>query len=227
MKRLTLIIFVSLIALSIKAQNRTYDTTPYAQEHHQKRIALFNEEPMMKGKIIFLGDSITEFGNWNQLLQDSTVINRGISGDITFGVLNRLDEVIAHQPSKLFIKIGINDISKDIPDEVIVENIFTIVQRVKTGAPKTQIFVQSILPTNDSVKTNHPNAFNKNEHVITVNNQLKHNAKKIGFTFIDLYKEFRDREGKLDVRYASNDGLHLNDAGYQRWVETLKKKKYL
>lgn len=131
-------------------------------------MTLFNEEPMVKGKIIFLGNSITEFGDWKQLLKDSTVINRGIASDITFGILNRLDEVIAHLPSKLFIKICINDISKDIPDKVIIENIFTIVERVKTGSPKTQIFVQSILPTNDSVKTKYPDAFNKNEHVVTV-----------------------------------------------------------
>jgi len=57
------------------------------------------------------------------------VINRGIAGDITFGVLGRLDEVIARKPAKLFIKIGINDISKNIPDEIIVENILTMVRK--------------------------------------------------------------------------------------------------
>ena len=223
MKKHIFIVFFSFLALVVNAQSKTYDTIPYALEHHRNRVALFKQEPMVKGKIIFLGNSITEFGDWKGLLKDQTVINRGIAGDITFGVLNRLEEVIAHAPSKLFIKIGINDISKNIPDAVIVENIFTIVKRIKAGSPKTQIFIHSILPTNDAVKENYPDAFNKNEHVVTVNSQLKRNAKRIGFTFVDLYSKFRDKTGKLDVRYANDDGLHLNPQGYQLWVELLQK----
>jgi lysophospholipase L1-like esterase len=224
-KLLISIIFVSF-ALAGEAQKKTYDTIPYVPEYYAKRIALFKSEPMVSGKIIFLGNSITQFGDWKKLLKDSTVINRGIAGDITFGVLERLDEVIALQPSKLFIKIGINDISKNIPDNVIVENIFTIVRRIKQGSPATRIFVHSILPTNDTVKNEYPDAYNKNGHVIIVNNQLAQKAKMIGFTFIDLYSRFQDKDGKLDARYAV-DGLHLNDTGYQLWVEILKKAQYL
>jgi len=63
-------------------------------------------------------------------LNDSTVINRGIGGDITFDVLQRLDDVIKRKPSKLFILIGINDIGKDIPDAVIADNYRKIITRV-------------------------------------------------------------------------------------------------
>ncbi|MEO6000165.1 MAG: GDSL-type esterase/lipase family protein [Chitinophagaceae bacterium] len=225
--KLLIIFFLAVAALRSPAQNRGYDTLPYVLEFHQKKIDEFSKEPIMKGKVIFLGNSITAFGDWKHLLNDSTIVNRGIPGDITFGILNRLSDVISRQPSKLFIKIGMNDISKNIPDNVIVENIVSIVHRVKKESPTTKIFVQSILPTNDSVKTHYPDAFGKNDHVVLVNNKLKKAAKKEGYIFIDLYSKFHDENGKLDFKYSKNDGIHLNAEGYHLWVMILRQGKYL
>ncbi|HVU56438.1 MAG TPA: hypothetical protein VHD83_15340 [Puia sp.] len=45
---------------------------------------------MRRGGTIFLGNSITEYGDWQRLLHDARVINRGIAGDNTFGILDRL-----------------------------------------------------------------------------------------------------------------------------------------
>lgn len=227
MKNISLIIFFSLVAIVGKAQNKSYDTIPFALEYHQKRLAIFSKEPMTDDKVMFLGNSITQFGDWKNLLSDTTVINRGIAGDITYGVLHRLENVIAHKPSKLFIEIGINDIAKNIPEELISKNIFSIVQKIKQGAPNTQVYVHSILPVNDSVKVEYPDVYNKNVNVRKVNRQLRMKAKQIDFVFIDLYKAFSDRQGKLCVRYADKDGLHLNPAGYRLWVAILKKKSYL
>jgi GDSL-like Lipase/Acylhydrolase family len=146
-------IFISIFSFySIHSQKLIYDTIPYAQNYHKKRLEIFKNEPIVLNKVIFLGNSITEFCYWKKHLIDTTIINRGIAGDNTFGVLNRLDEVIIHKPSKLFIEIGINDISKNIPQQVIVGNILKIVRRVKSNLPKTKIFVLGILPTNDAVK---------------------------------------------------------------------------
>jgi hypothetical protein len=131
----------------------------------------FGSEPITKGKIIFLGNSRTEFGDWKKLLNNTSVINRGIAGDNTFGVLARLDEVIARRPDKLFIEIGINDISQNIPVAIITKNIRTIVERVHAKLPGAKVYVLSVLPTNDNVKNEYPDAFNKNEQVSSVNKQ--------------------------------------------------------
>jgi lysophospholipase L1-like esterase len=208
-------------------QTVSYDTIQYAKEYHQQRLALFNSELIIEGKIIFLGNSITEFGDWKKLLNDTSVINRGIAGDNTFGVLARLEDVITRQPGKLFIEIGINDVSQNIPVEIIAKNIFTITERVKVKLPETKIYVLSILPTNDNVKNEYPDAFNKNEQVKLVNSRLKQNAEKNKFTYIDLGEKLRDKDGKLDVKYAEPDGLHLNETGYKIWVGLLKAKGYL
>ncbi len=62
-----------------------YDTLPNLPEHYASRLAKFKVEKATRNHILFLGNSITEGGNWRKLLGDSTVINRGISGDNTLG----------------------------------------------------------------------------------------------------------------------------------------------
>jgi lysophospholipase L1-like esterase len=160
------------------------------------------------------------------LLKDPATVNRGIAGDITFGVLHRLDEVIARQPAKLFIEIGINDMAKDIPDSMIVENIIAIVQRIKQASSATRLFVQSILPINNVLMTEYPEIMHKDAHIIKVNAVLKQRARQNGFVYIDLYSRFKDDKGQLTAGYTT-DGVHPNEAGYRLWVEILKKGHYL
>lgn len=218
---------LSVTHTTLRAQKKMYDTIPYAFEHHQKRLALFAAEPFARGQTIFMGDSQVEFGDWKKYCNDSTVLNRGIAGDNTFGVLDRLESVIQRLPSKLIIEIGINDISQNIPDEVIVRNILAIAQKVRAGSQQTQVYVCSILPTNDAVKKEYPDAYNKNNRVVAVNQQLVQKAKKGGFVFVNVSEKVRTKNGKLDTKYAETDGLHLNPRGYERWIEALKKKSAL
>lgn len=213
-----------LFAISSFGQ-KPWDTIPNMPQHYLERLAAFKKEKVVTGKIVFLGNSMTEGVNWKKLLNDSTVINRGISGDITFGVLNRADEVIKLKPSKLFVLIGINDLYKEIPDEIILQNIFSFVRMMKSSSPGTQLFIQSILPVNKSFK-NFPKNYDKDEHITTINTQLKKLGKHFGYTYIDLYNQFTDSSMQLEEKY-SYDGLHLNSAGYLHWREILKSSKYL
>ena len=219
-------IFICIVLLFLPGYllaQRTWDTIPYGPDYYRAQFEKFKKEPIVKGKVIFLGNSITEDGNWKKLLKDSTVINRGVSGDITFGILNRIDEVAKRQPSKLFLLIGINDIAKNIPDEVIMENIFSIVGKVRGISPKTKIFVQSILPTNNSFPDS-PNHKNKDDHVVTINAQLQKYGDRLQYTYVDLYSKFTDSESRLDAKYTA-DGLHLNAVGYMHWVDILNNLK--
>lgn len=206
---------------------RLFDTIGFIPEHYAQRIAVFEQEPVVTGKIIFLGNSITEGGNWKKLLNDTTVINRGIGGDITFGVLKRLDDVIKRQPSKLFLLIGINDIGKDIPDAVIADNIRKIILRVQEESPSTKIYVQSIMPVNPDVQ-NFPQHYDKQEHIISTNKLIKKVAEDTHCTYINIHDLFTDKQGKLDAKYTK-DGLHLTAEGdgYEKWVAYLKKQRAL
>lgn len=215
------LLFLFMISQSLLAQQRNYDTLPNLPEHYVKRMAVFKKQPVSTEKVIMLGNSITEGGDWKKLLTDTTIINHGISGDVTFGVLNRLDEITKRKPSKVFLLIGINDLSRNTPTEVIIENIFNITYRIRSASPKTQLFVQSILPLNESFQ-NFPTQFRgKQEQVIHINNQLSKYADKMKYTYIDLHSKFTNKDGNLEVKYAT-DGLHLTAAGYQNWSSILK-----
>jgi lysophospholipase L1-like esterase len=202
------------------AQTKAYDTLPNVPDHYVKRFAMFKKEQTPTGIIMMVGNSITEGGDWKQLLNDSTIINRGISGDVTFGVLNRLDEIIGRKPSKIFLLIGVNDLSRNTPDEVIVTNIYRIAHTLRTRLPDTQVFVQSILPTNESFGNMMVNFKGKAKNIVAINDQLKQGAEKWKYTYVDLYTSFLNMRGEMDPQYAT-DGLHLNAAGYRHWVSIL------
>ena len=220
-----LFVFGFLLFAFTSFGQKAWDTIPNIPQHYVERLATFKKEKIVTGKVVFLGNSITEGANWKKLLKDSTVINRGISGDITFGVLNRTDDVVKLKPSKLFVMIGINDLYKEIPDEIILQNIFTFIRMIKSGTPNTRIYIQSILPVNKTFK-NFPKNYDKEEHIETINTQLKKLTKHFGYTYIDLHSQFTNSSMQLEEKY-SYDGLHLNAAGYLRWVEVLKNSKYL
>lgn len=174
--------------------------------------------------IIFLGNSITAGTDWSELLHMNNVCNRGISGDITYGILERLDEVTSGKPKKIFILIGINDISRNIPDSQVLLNYKTIIKRIRRSSPATKIYFHTILPVNNTFPAR--NQFNKDEHILNINSGLKNIAKEYGIFLIDLYPHFLDAENKLDKKYTT-DGLHLNAAGYGMWAGILKSSGYL
>jgi lysophospholipase L1-like esterase len=226
MKYLFLLLALPLLAGAQSVTNqRVYDTIPFIPEHTPQRVALFLKEPVVTGKIIFLGNSITEMGNWKKVLNDTTVINRGIGGDITYGVLKRLKDVTDRHPSKLFILLGINDIGKDIPDAVIADNYLKIVNEVHSKCPETKIYVQSILPLNPTIQ-NFPQHYDKEEHVLAVNKLLKANASVGNYTYVDIFHLFAGPHKLLKAEYTY-EGLHLKPPAYDVWVAYLKAQGYL
>lgn len=208
-------------AQSALTNQRLYDTIPNLPEVYAERVARFEREPVATGRVIFLGNSITQGADWARLLGDSTVVNRGIGGDITYGVLKRLDDVVRRQPSKLFILLGINDIGKDIPDAVIADNFRQIIERVRAGSPATRVYVQSILPVNPG-HPGFPQHYDKQARVRAVNRLLKRVAAATGVHFLDVAPALMDSRRRLDARFTT-DGLHLNEQGYQAWVARLRR----
>src|SRR4051794_26477338 len=212
-------------AQDLPTNQHLFDTVTSMPDLRASRIAKFEAEPVVRGRVIFLGNSITQGGDWAKLTGDSTVINRGIGADITFGLRARLADVTKRKPSKLFVLIGINDISKDIPDAVIAAQYRALVDSVKSQSPATKIFVQSILPLNPTVK-NFPQHYDKQARVVAVNRLIRQMARETGATYIDLWPIFVDRQNRLDASLTA-DGLHLDQQGYERWVRFLKRRGYL
>ena len=213
------------ILTQFNASGQKYDTVPNVPDHYIKMTAAFRAESASAGSVIFLGNSITEGGRWSDLFEGVPILNRGISGDNTFGLIARLDEVTRHKPEKIFLMIGVNDLSKNIPPEVVIQNVFSIVGRIRAESPKTVVYVQSLLPVNPAHKK-FPARFNKQKDIEAINGQLKKYAESLKYTYINLFNEFLDGALKMDLQYTT-DGLHLNAAGYLHWANYLKKEKYL
>ncbi len=187
---------------------------------YDQRYSLFQHLPDTPGEIIMLGNSITNGGNWSELFNNPNVKNRGISADNTFGILHRLDEVTASRPEKIFILIGINDISKETPVEVILGNYQRIVERIRQDTPDTRLYLQSLFPTNNEFD-HFPKAHNREKEIEAVNKGIEKLAADFGATFIDLHPHFLDENGKLSKQFT-NDGLHLMGEGYLHWARILR-----
>lgn len=177
-----------------------------------------------KGSIVFIGDSITDGNEWSEQLNCPLCRNRGISGDISHGVLARLDDVLAERPAKIFLMIGVNDASRYVPNDEVIANYREFVRRTQATSPGTRIYLQSVLPVNANFRKF---ADRLEENIVILNKALSTIAmENKNVTYIDLYTRFLDADGRLDKRYT-NDGLHLLGEGYVLWAKVLTEGGYL
>ena len=105
MKHILIIFFALSLTQVSQAQNQKYST------FYVQRASLFSKLPITSKDIVFIGNSITNGAEWSELFPEKKVKNRGISGDTPEGVYDRLDPVVKGKPAKIFILIGVNDIS--------------------------------------------------------------------------------------------------------------------
>jgi hypothetical protein len=143
-------VFILLLATGLPAQvlQPSFPDSLFSTYYHQ-RVSLFRDLPQTKSDIIFLGNSITDGGEWTEMFADLKVKNRGISGDNTTGVLNRLDEVYNRLPGKVFLLIGINDLARNVSPDSLVKNILWINALIKEKSPQTKVYIQSLFPVNE------------------------------------------------------------------------------
>lgn len=209
-----LLLLVCTKILAAQVQLPHYPDSLFSTYYHQ-RVLLFRSLPQTKGDIIFLGNSITDGGEWSELFGDRRLKNRGISGDVSAGVLNRLDEVAKRKPAKVFLLIGVNDLARDTSPDSVVKNILLIADYLKQETPLTKLFVQGILPVNDGLKkfSGHTS---KAVRIKQVNERLQQEAARHHYRFVNLHTAFSNQNGKLNEE-LTNDGLHLTGRGYLLW----------
>lgn len=225
MRNVVLLLISCGFSFCIKAQESTIIDSSYASNHYKHRVVFFNQLPKAKKAIVFMGNSITEMGEWQELLHPKKVLNRGISGDVTYGVLARLDDVLKDKPAKLFLLIGVNDMKRGIPVDTIAKTYERIVQKIRIASPKTTLFIQSVLPLNEAMLST---AYKKlsNADVQKLNEKLKALAIKYGCTYLDLHPIFTDEKGLLKNE-LTQDGIHLWPSAYIHWIAYLKKQRFL
>ncbi|MEM8985694.1 MAG: GDSL-type esterase/lipase family protein [Pseudomonadota bacterium] len=181
----------------------------------ERRINAMDVSRVDRADIVFLDDSITHEGMWDEYYPDHIAVNRGVGGDRVRQVIARFDNVAHMQPKKLFLMIGINDLNNGASTKSIIEQYEALFDLFKNDIPDTEIYIQSVLPTNEewlfSIALNDVN---------TLNDYLISASQERGFQYIDVAALFVNESGYLDTAY-SNDGIHLAGEAYKLWATLL------
>ena len=175
------------------------------------RIELF-EKFTPPAEVVFVGDSITEGGEWAEFFPNLKVANRGVGSDKTSDVLKRIDSIISVTPNTAFVMLGINDILNEIAIDEIVYNYGSVISSLKVKG--ISVFVQSTIQC--QVSRCGQKSVSK---VNLLNEKLLVLADEYDVPFVYL-ADLSNSEG-LDFGYTY-DGIHLSAKGYMYWVKQIE-----
>ena len=204
-------LLLALLPATLQAQHQ-FST------YHRQRESLFRLLPAGRNDIIFMGNSITNGCEWSELFGNRHIKNRGISGDVAEGILNRIDDVTAGRPAQIFLMIGTNDLAEGVPVDSVVSRTGRVLAKIRKASPKTLVYLQSVLPVTPHYGK-FPGHTSRADSIVELNRRLKALADETATMYIDLHTPLTDPgTGLLDIRYT-NDGLHLTGAGDMVWKE--------
>lgn len=175
------------------------------------RWAVFEGLPVGHDDIIFAGDSHTLHFRANEYFPGISIKNRGIGGDYTSRFMKRLYQFTTGNPKQIFIEIGVNDLRMRVTTDSLVKNLNSIADTIRLKNPNTDLKFVSIFPVNRHIS---------NDSIALANTKIKQLCENRGLTFIDLHKRFV-KDGHLNEKYDSGDGIHLNSAGYKAWADVI------
>ena len=209
-------------------KHKNYSTiTMYNREQQTKlkNYSILNSEYALKNQTVLLGDSITDFFNWYELFYDfskssgQAVYNRGISGDTTDRLLERLQEnVLNIEPKNIVLLIGTNDIGRGLPLSMSIENVSKIIENTKKACPDVNFVLQAVYPINRGMR----DKFEKrsNDKIELMNKEFLELSKKYDCVWLDITDKLKDETGNLKKEYTF-DGLHLNVSAYKVIAENV------
>ena len=202
-------IFIILLTAMVMLNAWTIQDDPY-YKHKKSQFQMLSQNT--KYTTVMLGDSITDEGQWDELLDNPLVQNRGISGDTTDGVLERLDS-INKSIKQVFIMIGVNDIMRGKEVDEVYSNYLKIIKFFQDRNIK--VYIQSTLFIGER------RAENFNIKVENLDKRLEKYAKENNITFINLNPIFAPN--KILKKEFTFDDLHLNGTAYKLWAQEIKK----
>ena len=169
----------------------------------------------MPRHLVFIGDSLTEWFDWQRRFPDYRVTNLGISGEPIEGLLARRKRIRAqiNNPDFIFLMTGINNITME---QYAIDGLFReIVRNFATWYKKATLVVQSILPVmlvwvgNNAIKD--------------TNRLLAEIAREHHAEYLDVYSLFVDPQGNPKSEYLQDDGIHLSGKGYEVWADEVER----
>ena len=219
---LSLAVNLLLIFFIVKSYGNVEEVDAKTQNYlHNKlyimRTSYYDVYPTKQANVVMLGDSITQAVDWHELLQRNDVVNRGIRGDSTEGMLNRLHYIYKLKPKIAFVMGGINDLkfNESTPEEIANNH-----RKIVTELIERQI--KPVLTSTLYVSSSERKHKRINEKVDQINDLLKKLAEEKNITFIDLNSKLANGHA-LDKKYTI-DGVHLMGNAYQIWGDEISKE---
>jgi len=194
---------VRALRVGLGLPDRTFGV---ANPYYRTRLDFFRQT-VGDADVVMLGDSITEGIDWHELFPGVRILNRGIAGDTSAGVLNRVDEVIGRRPKIVFLMIGSNDLQTGVPISVIRANVGSIIGELTQK--QIRVILQNVLYAAPHYR------FGLNDRVSELNRSFADLCGLPSVSCLDLNRALADG-GALSPSFTF-DGLHLNTAGYLVW----------
>lgn len=213
-------------------ENMKYDTNQYQLRDYvlERMMQIIHQQRnCQKGKVVFYGDSITEYFDLKKYLSDWDCYNCGIAGITSDMLLHFVDEgVLKYEPSEVYLMIGTNDLGNTImasPRDIAL-NVKEMVEIIHYNLPDCQIHLVSSIPCIEKLQ-----GYKTLKSGIRSNDVLKMIFKEYQRVipyeyvhFINAYQALCNKKGEPVENYYI-DGLHINDAGYEHYAEELKKSR--
>src|SRR5271170_8321916 len=173
-----------------------------------------------ESRVVFLGDSITDYWKLPTYFPGKPYINRGIDGQSTPEMLVRFrQDVIDVHPKVLVVLAGTNDIAGvtgRTRNEDIEANFASMAELARLH--HIRVVLASLLPVNNyTADAKESFALRPRERILALNTWLKGYCAKNGFVYLDYYSAVVDDKGMLR-RDLSDEGLHPNASGYKVMV---------
>ncbi len=220
---ITVILLLTVTAVSLGIMLYRSGTE---ESYYDKKCGSFSVQNanLSKGQIIFIGDSITDLYPLDDYYSDLplAVYNRGIGGDTTGGVLNRLDvSLFDLAPSRIVLMIGTNDINGSNTDGEILARYEDILHQIREKLPSSEIYCMSIIPQNSDRGFSAETVDSFNKQILRLNSKIKSLCESLKLNYVDLFASLSDENDRL-IKDYSDDGLHLNSKGFELWTKVLK-----
>ena len=191
---------------------------PPPSPYRDTRVSLFAGLPAPAGATVMLGDSLTDWGEWHELLGRGDVLNRGINRETLAAALHedRLAPILAGPPATIVIMLGINDLLRGAPVLRVAGDYRELVARIRARSPRTRIVVQSVLPIRRALAGGGPSP----DAIRDLNARLEAMCREGACTYLALFPLLAAADGELDPRFTS-DGVQLGYEGYRVWRDAL------
>ncbi|MDL5029192.1 SGNH/GDSL hydrolase family protein [Vibrio sp. TMPB1044] len=193
------------VALQSEIQQRGHSMSRYIMTSDNHRHFSPNAD------LVMFGDSITEWAPWADVFRDISMVNRGLAGDTTTGMLRRIDTTLNVKPKLVCFMAGINDLAQGYDVEHIYQNYIDMLEVWQEN--DIRILVQSTLYVGSKLQGLNP-------LVELLNSKISEYCDQQGIAFLDV-NSVLSPNGLLSNEYSCDD-LHLNAKAYQAWAEVLQ-----